>query len=280
MRPSIRSSIMLLPAISIFMLFFTAPLAFFFVVSFWRLKSYRLVREFSFSNYLATISDYGEALLFTLVVSAAVAAITTVTGFLIAYFIRFKSGAMGQALLFIVLVTLFGGYLVKIYAWKTLLGTQGILNSALLSLNVVDEPITWSLYSPVAVMITLVNFLIPFAVLPIYGSLRNIEDTPIAAARDLGAGPSRVLFEIIIPQCRAGLFSAFALCFLITAGDYVTPRLVGGTSTFMIGNFIESQFINRLNAPLGAAMSFLTIAASLLVLLVVRQGLRRSLAMR
>lgn len=246
------------PAAVAFALLFLIPLGYFLIVSFWRLKSYRLSPDISFVNYVEVFREYLPALLFTVLISLAIAAITTLLGFMIAYLARFKAGRYGPALLFIVLMTLFGGYLVKIYAWKTILGSQGILNAALVQLGIVDEPVTWLLYNPLSVVVTLVHFLLPFAVLPIFAAMREISDAPLAAARDLGANPRRVFVDIVLPQCRAGLFAAFSLCFLLTAGDYVTPRLVGGTSTFMVGNFIESQFINRLNAPLGSALSFTT----------------------
>ncbi len=264
----------LAPASLAFLLFFALPLGFFLVVSFWRLRSYRLVPTFTLDNYARVFSDYSGGLVFTLLLSLLIAAISTVLGFMIAYLARFRAGQWGQVILFVVLVTLFGGYLVKIFAWKTILGTNGVLNNALVELGIVSEPIDALLYSPLAVVITLVHFLLPFTVLPIYGSLRGVTDTPLAAARDLGAGSGRVLRDMILPQAQAGIFAAFAIAFLISVGDYVTPRLVGGPDTVMIGNFVESQFVNRLNAPVGSALSYTMLAMSLVVLIALRVGMR------
>ena len=269
-----------LPAFLVFALLFVGPLAFFLVVSFWRLRAYKLVPDFTFDNYLDVWQEYLHAAIFTLLISLLIAAVTTVIGFMIAYLARFRAGRYGGLILFLVLVTLFGGYLVKIYAWKTILGTNGILNSTLVDLGLIHEPLAWLLYSPAAVVITLVNFLLPFAVLPIYGSLRGIDEVPLAAARDLGANAARVFRDIVLPQCKPGIFAAFAVSFLITAGDYVTPRLVGGTNTFMAGNFIESQFINRLNAPIGSALSYAMLIACGLVLLAFQKTLTRVLKPR
>jgi spermidine/putrescine transport system permease protein len=269
-----------LPAFVVFALLFVGPLAFFLVVSFWRLRSYKLVPDFTLANYIDVGQEYLHAAVFTLLISLAIAIITTVIGFMIAYLARFRAGGYGNLILFVVLVTLFGGYLVKIYAWKTILGTGGILNSTLLDLGLIDQPLAWLLYSPWAVIITLVNFLLPFAVLPIYGSLRGIDDVPLSAARDLGAGGARVFRDIVLPQCKPGIFAAFAVSFLITAGDYVTPRLVGGPNTFMAGNFIESQFINRLNAPIGSALSYSMLIGCGLVLLLFQKTLTRVLRPR
>jgi spermidine/putrescine transport system permease protein len=269
-----------LPAFVAFALLFVGPLAFFLIVSFWRLRSYKLVPDFTLANYVDVGQEYLHVVLFTLLISLAIATITTVIGFMIAYLARFRAGGYGNLILFVVLVTLFGGYLVKIYAWKTILGTGGILNSTLLDLGLIDQPLTWLLYSPWAVIITLVNFLLPFAVLPIYGSLRGIDDVPLTAARDLGAGGARVFRDIVLPQCKPGIFAAFAVSFLITAGDYVTPRLVGGPNTFMAGNFIESQFINRLNAPIGSALSYSMLIGCGLALLLFQKALTRVLRPR
>ncbi len=275
MTSGVRRLLMISPAFLVLILFFAMPLGYLLVVSFWRLRSYKLVPDLIVDNYVLVYTDYLRALLFTLFISAVVATITTVFGFLAAYFVRFRGGRYGPVLLFVTLITLFGGYLVKIYAWKTILGTQGILNTAMIQLGLIQEPITWLLYSPVAVIVTLVHFLLPFAILPIYGALRGIADTPLEAARDLGATPLRIVLDVILPACEPGLFAAFALSFLLTAGDYVTPRLVGGTETFMLGNFIESQFINRLNAPVGSALSFsLLLTCGILLLLARRLAAR------
>lgn len=269
-----------LPSLAVFLVFFALPMAYFLVVSFWKLRFYRLTPDFSFNNYVTAYHEYFDAAVFTFVIALLIAVVTTLLAFAFAYLVRFKAGRLGPLLLFIALVTLFGGYLVKIYAWKTTLGQRGIVNSALMALGVVDEPIRWLLYNPSAVVITLVHFLLPFAILPIYGSLRGVKDVPLEAARDLGAPPWRVVRDIVLPQCQPGLFAAFALSFLISAGDYVTPRLVGGPRTFMVGNFIESQFINRLNAPQGSALAFSMLAVCLVALVLVRIGMRRLLRPR
>jgi len=280
MQTGLRRSFAVLPAAVVFGVFFAVPLCFFFVISFWDLKRYKLVPDFSSDNYQTVYEQYLGAGIFTFSIALLIAVITTALAFFIAYYIRFKARRFGPVLLFVVLATLFGGYLVKIYAWKTILGTQGILNSALTNLGLAQEPITWLLYSPTAVIITLVHFLLPFAILPIYGSLRGIDDTPLVAARDLGASGRRVLTDVVLPQCQPGVFAAFALSFLISAGDYVTPRLVGGPHTFMVGNFIESQFVNRLNAPVGSALSYTVLVACLVTLFAFRRVMGRLLAAR
>jgi spermidine/putrescine transport system permease protein len=272
-----KTKILLTPAFLVFATLFVVPLSYFFVVSFWRIRLYKLVQDFSFSNYASVFHEYFHATVFTFFISLIIAIVTTSLAFAIAYLVRFKAGRFGPLILYIAMVTMFGGYLVKIYAWKTILGTNGILNSTMMWLGMIDEPLSWLLYSPVAVVLTLVHFLLPLALLPLVGALKSITDDPILVARDLGASGYRTLVDIILPQCQPGIVSAFALSFLISAGDYVTPRLVGGPDTFMVGNFIESQFVNRLNAPLGAALAFSTLTICLIALALFRILLSRSL---
>jgi spermidine/putrescine transport system permease protein len=257
------------PAALVLVGLFIAPLAYFFVMSFWTKKATRIVPDFTLSNYVAVWDKYAGVMAATLGIAFATALLTTLIAFALAYLIRFKAGRLGLPLLFITLLTLFGGYLVKIYAWKSILGKGGILNSALLMLGIVEEPLTILIYNPGAVIVTLTYFLLPLAVLPIYGSMRGIDDEIIEAARDVGARPPQAFRDIVFPLARPGTLAAFTLSFLVAAGDYVTPRFLGGPYTAMIGDFIEQQFSLRSNWPMGSAMSFSVLAASVLVVLAV-----------
>lgn len=253
------------PSFGLFAVLFVAPLGYFFVVSFWQFRSYRLVHEPTLDNYAEVLRTYLPLLGFTLGMAVAIALCSLCVGFLYAFIIRFKAGRYGPALLFIALVTLFGGYLMKVYAWRTILGTEGIINGVLLQFGLVDQPVTWLLYNPPAVVITLTHFLCPFSVLPLAAVLRTIGDSELEAARDLGASPWRILVDHVLPRCRSGIVAAFVLPFLIACGDWVTPVLVGGRMT-MLGNLIAAQFGEFLNWPLGAAMSFTLLGAALLVI--------------
>ena len=198
--------LLIAPSAAIFALLFVAPFVYFFLVSFWTVRLYRLQAEWNLGNYARVATDYADVGIFTLWVALVVALLTTLAGFIYAYIIRFRAGRYGPLLLFIALVTLFGGYLMKIYAWKTILGNEGVLNSALIVCRADHRSRSRALlYSPTAVVITLIHFLVPFAILPIYGSMRGISDIEIEAARDLGARGWRVLNDVLIPRCRPGL---------------------------------------------------------------------------
>ena len=271
-----RQNWLLLPAALVFLGAFAAPLLYFLVISFWSVRARIMRPDFTLKNYVATWANYYDAMGSTLLIAFAIGALTTLLALGFAYAIRFKCGRFETPLLFLALITLFGGYLVKIYAWKSILGREGILNQFLLWTGTIDQPLDALLYSVNAVVITLTYFLLPFAILPIYGNLRAIRPATIEAARDLGAGRWAVLRDIVIPQCEKGIVIAFTFAFLITAGDYVTPRFVGGGAA-MMGHFIELQFSLGFNWPMGSAMAFTVMAVSLALVMLFRGLLRRGL---
>ena len=264
----------LAPALAVFLALFVAPLAYFLVISFWSVRARMMRPDFTFKNYIATFTDYGDTLASTILLALSIALITTILAFGFAYVIRFRAGRFGNALLLLTLITLFGGYLVKIYAWKSILGRDGILNLALINLGLVDQPLSALIYSVNGIVITLTYFLLPFAVLPIYGNMRGIRDVTLEASRDLGAGAWKTMRTVVIPQCERGILVAFVFTFLISVGDYVTPRFVGGGAA-MMGNFIEAQFSFGFNWPKGSAMAFTTMLASLLTVFAFRKLLRQ-----
>lgn len=258
-----RQRLLFAPAGAILAGLFAVPLAALFVVSFWSVRSFALRLDFTLAAYIKVWTDYAGVFGFTLGLALMTAAICAVLGFVFAYGARFHAGRWADGLVLAVIVTLFGGYLVKVYAWKSILGADGILNSAMMSLGFIDRPLPWLIYTPGAVVLTLVHFQLPFSFLPIYASLRNLQTETVEAARDLGASSLQIIRRVVIPQCRTGLVTAFAFAFLISAGDYVTPQFLGGPSTTMLGQFIAIEFSTRFNWPGGAAMSFALLAACL-----------------
>lgn len=257
------------PALGLNAFLFVLPLGYFFILSFLQVKAYQIAFQPTFGNYARALREYPDALLSTLGLAFIVAVIVTLLGLVYALACRFLRESWGNLLLVIALVTLFGGYLAKLYAWRTILGGNGIVNSGLMELGLISEPVTALLYNNFAVILALTHYTLPLAILPIYGALKAVEDLPIAAARDLGATGPRVFLDIVLPQCAQGLFSAFALTLLFVAGDAIAPRLLGGTSSTMIGIFIQNQFGFRVNAPLGSALAFTVIAGSALILIAV-----------
>ncbi len=261
-----RFNLFLMPALAVLAGVFALPIALLFAVSFWSVKNFKLQPDFTFAAWQRFFGVYGDLTLYTLLVGLAAGLLCTVLGLVFAYAARFKAGRFGDLLLVATLITLFGGYLVKIYAWKSILGADGLFNQAMMSLGLIDEPLAFLIYSRGAVIIALVHFLLPFAILPIYASLRNVSEATIEAARDLGASGWQVLTRVIIPQSLSGLFSAFAFSFLLAAGDYVTPMLLGGTSGSMLGQFVLLEFSTNFNWPAGSALSFGLLFACLMLI--------------
>lgn len=257
------------PSALVFVALFIAPIGFFVVLSFWQVEYFELSTQPTLANYRDVFANYWHVMGFTVALATAAALLTTALGFVFSFLARFRAGKWAQLLLFIVLITLFGGYLMKIYAWKTILGNEGVLNTALMAIGIISSPITSLLYSPQAVVVTLMHFSLPFAVLPIYASMRGVSDSEVEAARDLGAGRWPILSTIIVPRCQNGIVAAFSFVFLMVAGDYVTPLLVGGKQT-MIGNLIAPQFGAQFNWPLGAAMSIVMLLVALVVIYLFR----------
>jgi spermidine/putrescine transport system permease protein len=175
----------------------------------------------------------------------------------------------------LVLISMFSGYLVRIYAWRTILGKEGLLNAALLQLGLVREPLTFLIFSQWAVVITLVGILIPLAVLPIYSSMSNVSREHLEGARDLGSKGWHLHRTILIPMVLPGLSTAFAIAFILAVGDFVVPAMVGGTQGLMIGNVVADQFKGiGSNWPLGAALAFLILVLVVAVYLAVTRLIR------
>ena len=272
-------ALQLAPVAAFLAIFFVVPLGIFLVYSFWITRRYELVADWTVANYSEALHEpaYRRLLWNTLLVAAMASACTLAVAYPFAYAIHFRLRRHREPLLFLVLLALFSGYLVKIYAWKTILGNRGIINEALLRLGLIDDPLSFLLYSRPAAVVTFVNFLVPLAVLPIYASLQNVADEQVEAARDLGARGLAAFRRITLPLTRDGLLVAFAFTFIIAAGDYVTPQLVGGTSGAMIGKAVVSTFGVTFNWPLGSALAFLTLVAVVLVLVGARKLVIRTL---
>ena len=201
--------------------------------------------------------------------SLLVSFFTVVLAYPIAYYISFHGGRHKSLWLFLITIPFWTSYLLRVMSWKVILGYNGVLNSGLMGLGIIDEPSTALLYNTSAVVITLTHAWAAFAVLPIFVSLEKVDRTLIEAATDLGDGPIRSFLRVTLPLSLPGVISAILIVMIPTVGDYVTPKLVGGKDGVMIANAIQAQFGKASNWPLGAALSVTTMAV------VTRDGRRR-----
>ena len=200
-----------------------------------------------------------------------VAVAVTVLAYPLAYFLAFRAGRRATLFLILLLIPFWTSYLLRVMAWKFMLGSEGAINSLLLFTGIVDEPLSALLYNRNAVVLTLIYVWIPFAALPILAALARVEPRLIEAAADLGARPMSQFWRVTFPLSLPGVVAAFFLVFIPTVGEYVTPILVGGSSGSMYGNIIQDFFTKAANWPLGSALAMTMLAITLvLVALAVR----------
>lgn len=209
-----------------------------------------------------------------------VAAAATVLAFPIAYFLAFRARHRAPIFLILLLVPAATSFLLRVMAWKLLLGGSGAINTFLIWIGVTHEPIGLLLYSRAAVVITLIYVWIPFAALPIYAALQRVERSHLEAAADLGSGPWSRFWRVTVPLSLPGVLATFFMVFIPTVGEYVTPFLVGGTEGFMYGLLIQDFFSRAGNWPLGSALAVIMLLLTIgLVTIALRLvNLRRALA--
>jgi spermidine/putrescine transport system permease protein len=238
-----------------------APVLIFAVYSFLEPRPFGVLSEFTAQNYVDVFErgSYWTFMRTSVVVGLWVAVVSVVLGYLLAYETSVHGGRTKGLLLALTVGSILGGYLVRIYAWRTILGSNGVLNSALERLGLIDQPIGFILFSKFAVVIALVSIYVPFAALLIFAALENVSRQLIESARTLGANPVVAFWRVTLPLTGRAVFAAFAFSFLLTAADYVTPQLVGGIDGTMVGVSVSDQFIKVGNWALGSAMSFVMI---------------------
>ncbi len=257
----------LAPALLYFVVFFIGPFAALFALSFFTFSRFDFLPILTLNNYINVLTSETFQILYLRTIALALLAsvIVVAIAYPFTYALTFVFGRRRQLLYFLVLVSLFGGYLVRIYAWRSILGAEGVINGTLLSLGIIDEPIRWILNSPFAVVVALVNFLVPLAVLPIYAAMQNVSPGLIEAGRDLGSGSWSITRWIVLPLVMPGVRVAFIFTFIAATGEFAIPSLLGGTETAFVGNHIQFQIGQTLNWPLGAAMAITLIVSAIAI---------------
>jgi spermidine/putrescine transport system permease protein len=249
--------------------FLLLPYALMLAHSFWLVRDGFLVHQWNLQNYHKLIQNpvYAEVLFRTARIAASVTVLSLLLGYPLAYFLSFHAGPRKELLYQLVIVPLWVSYLVRGYAWKTILGSDGVLNGFLHYLHITREPVAFLLYSPFAVVLMLTHIYTPFVFLPIYASLEHIPRPLLEASQDLGAGPRATFFRVILPLSMPGLLAGATFAFVLSLGDFLAPLLVGGPSSTMIANIVQSLFGSAYDWPLGAAISvcILLLTISLLV---------------
>jgi len=239
--------------------FLLAPYALLFCYSFWSVSDAQvIVHSWNLKNYrdLLHVGMYLETLFRSMWIAARVTLFSLLLGYPLAYFVSFLAGKRKDLLYQLVIIPLWVSYLVRAYAWKTILGSDGVLNTLLQYLHLTQHPLDFLLYSPFAVVLTLTHIYTPFAFLPIYASLEHIPRNLIEASHDLGASPLQTFWRVILPLSIPGVLAGATFAFVLSLGDFLAPLLLGGPSGIMISNIVVSLFGAAYNWPLGAAISF------------------------
>jgi len=254
---SYRAAITLPPLIwvSVFLLL---PYVLMFCYSFWTVStSQQILHTWTFANYseLVTRQVYWQTLLRSMWVAARVMIFSLLLGYPLAYFLSFHAGRKKDLYYQLVIIPLWVSYLVRAYAWKTILGTDGVLNTLLQYVHLTQHPLDFLLYSPLAVVLTLTHIYTPFTFLPIYAALEHIPRNLVEASHDLGASPTQTFWRVIFPLSIPGVIAGGTFAFVLSLGDFLAPLLLGGPSGIMISNIVVSLFGAAYNWPLGAAIS-------------------------
>lgn len=237
--------------------FLLIPYAFLFCYSFWQVRSGTIVHDWNLGNFVELVRNpvYFEVLLRSVRIAITVTLFSLLLGFPLAYFLAFKLRKWKGLLYQLVIIPLWVSYLVRAYAWKTILGSEGVLNRLLEYVGIIHQPIGALLYSPFAVVLTLTHIYTPFVFLPIYASLAHIPKSLLEASHDLGASSSRAFWTVVFPLSLPGVIAGATFAFVLSLGDFLAPLLIGGPNGIMISNLVVSLFGAAYDWPLGAAIS-------------------------
>jgi spermidine/putrescine transport system permease protein len=270
--------LLLAPAVVWLALFLVAPLVIAIIVSLATRGPYgKTIYELSLDNYRKAFDPlYLRAYWRTIWIAAATTLLCAAISFPVAYYLALRAPERWKRILLVLTVLPFWtSFLIRTYSWILLLRSEGVINSALMSAGLIQEPLKL-LYSDFAVLVGQVYGELPFMILPIYVALDRLDQTLLEAAQDLGANRLWTLVKVTLPLSRAGLIAGTVLVFIPSLGAFITPDLLGGAKSVMVGNLIQNQF-SQLNQPFGSALSLILTAAVLALLwIALKAGLKSS----
>ncbi|MFT4706346.1 MAG: spermidine/putrescine transport system permease protein [Yoonia sp.] len=276
-----RGLLMISPPLIYVLIMLAFPIGAIVLFSFWTQDFMTLDTTFTLQNYREIWEQpiFGALLKRSLYVSGCVTAVTVILAFPVAYFVSFHVKPSRKSLwLFMITIPFWTSYLIRVFLWKVILGYNGVVNSGLMGIGVIDEPLTFILYNVNAVIITLAHAFAPFAILPIFVALEKIDRSLLEASQDLGESKFSTFFRVTLPLAMPGVVAAVLIVFIPTIGDYVTPELMGGAGGKLVANMIQTQFLALNNAPLGAALAIVAMlcvtAISLMFVFLNRRWLR------
>jgi ABC-type spermidine/putrescine transport system permease subunit II len=270
---------MSLPALVYVALVFLAPLAVLVVYSLWRTEDSVIVQEWTLTNYERFFADstYSGTLLRSFGFVGVASLVTVILAFPFAYFVAVKVRPDRRLLWILVAILPFWtSYLIRVFAWQTIFGDEGIANQLLLRTGLVEDPLQLLAFDRPAVVITFVYLLFPLGFLTSYIALERIDPSLREAAADLGARPLAVLMHVTLPLARAGLLAGFIFAFITMMGDYVTPILIGGTQGILYSSLVVNQFGSSVQWGFGAALALLLLLSIFALLVALRLATGRA----
>ncbi len=266
-----RGGLLALPAVLWLAIFFFIPLLVVVAISFMTrgTRGAFISPEFTIDNYLRIFSPtYFSVFIDSILIALLTTAICLVSGYPLAFFVATRKSRWAANLaLFLVILPFWTNFLVRTYAWRLILGNEGIINGLLMSLGIIQEPIQF-MFTDFAVQIGLVYGFLPFMVLPIYATVERFDFRLVEAANDLGANDLRAFLRVVFPLTMPGVIAGCILVFIPAIGSFITPELLGGNQGLMIGTLVQRQFGGTGNWPLGAAASVVMMVIVMLALMV------------
>ena len=265
------------PFYLVFVCFFLIPLILTVIVSFWDYNEYSIIPDFIFENYSYIFNDCFDLSKNTCVTFKTYLStfyfcfmswlFTLVIGFTIAYFLAFHVNSIGlQITLFLICtIPFWTSNVIRMVSWIPLLGRNGLFNSFLLSVGVIDEPQEWLLYSHFSVVLAFIHLYTLFMIVPIFNSMMRIDKSIIEAAYDLGANGFQILFNIIIPLCKPGIVIGSIFVITVVMGDFITIGIMGGQQLASIGKIIQVE-MSYLQLPAAAANAVILLIITILII--------------
>lgn len=244
------------PALAWMALFILIPYGGILVYSFFRTDMVELIPAFDLANLERVVTDDVVRTVFlrTLWISLAVTALTFAVSLPLAYYAAFYVKRK-HLFVFLVIVPMWVSYIVRLYSWRLMLGEDGLVNKGLIELGLIDQPLSFLLFSPWAVILTLAYVYFPFMFVSLFSVMEGLDRNQLRAASDLYASPLKRFLRVTLPLTKPGIAAGVMLVFPLTFGDYIAPGLVGGTDGQMFGNLIQNQFGTAFNYPFGAALA-------------------------
>ena len=228
----------------------------------------KVIYHFNLDSYIKIFTNplYYETLTRTFVYAIIVALVCILLSLPLAYFIAFKVQKHKSFYYTLIVLPFWMSYIVRAYAWKIILGEQGIFNSSLMNLGIINKPLRFVLYSDFSVILCLIYIFLPFVCIPIYTSFEQISKSLVEASKDLGANSWKTFWKVIFPLILPGVISGGPLALVLTLGDFLAASLLGGPNTLFISNIVQNLFGTSNDKPLGSAVGVVLLVLVFLLL--------------